>query len=206
MRFRRGPAVKIEQKGRYTHVIIAPGEYYATTGPALISTLLGSCVAACLYDHRRNIIGMNHFMLSDRRSSKELPLYASEAGRYGVHAMELLINDMMRKGADRRALRAKVFGGASIFMKDERVENFVCVGLVNCEFIREFLAAENIPVDAEDLGGKHGRVIHFSNGDFTVYHRKIDGKRSHKIAARDRLCWQQAIRIQESLMPEVELW
>lgn len=198
--------MNIEQKGRYLRVIIAPGEYYATTSPALISTLLGSCVAACLYDPRRNIIGMNHFMLSNRRYSRELPQYASEAGRYGIHAMELLINEMMRIGADRRGLRAKIFGGASIFKTDDSTGNFVCVGLVNCKFIKEFLAEEKIPLDAEDLGGKYGRVIHFSNGDFTVYHRKIGDRQSHRIATRDRMCWQQAIKIQENLMPAVELW
>jgi len=198
--------LRIEKKGRYERVIIAPGEYYASASPTLISTLLGSCVAACLYDPGRRIIGMNHFMLSNRRYSRELPLYASEAGRYGIHAMELLINDMMRKGADRRCLRAKVFGGASIFGKNEQVGNFICVGEVNCRFIREFLAEESIPLDAGDLGGEHGRVIHFSNGDFTVYHRKIDSNRSHRLASRDRQCWLQAIQVQESLMPAVELW
>jgi chemotaxis protein CheD len=149
---------------------------------------------------------MNHFMLSNQRHSRKLPIYASDAGRYGIHAMELLINDLVHKGADRNSLRAKVFGGASIFKKDKQVGNFLCVGKANCCFIRKFLANEGIPLDAENLGGEHGRVIHFSNGDFKVYHRKIGQSHSHQLAARDRQCWQQAITVQEKVMPEIELW
>jgi chemotaxis protein CheD len=149
---------------------------------------------------------MNHFMLSNQRYSRSLPCYISDAGRYGIHAMELLINEMMHKGADRRTLRAKAFGGAGIFKKKEQAGNFMCVGEVNCRFIREFLDSEDIPLDAEDLGGEHGRVIHFSNGDFTVYNRSIGHNRSHQLAVRDRECWQKAIAVQEKVMPVIEYW
>ena len=198
--------MRTEKQGRYTRVTIEPGEYFSCGNATVISTLLGSCVAACLYDPIRKIIGMNHFMLSSPRYSQEIPIYASEAGRYGINAMELLINDMMLKGAERRSLRAKVFGGASIFKKAESVDNFLCVGQVNSRFIKAFLANEGIPLEAENLMGEHGRVIHFSNGDFSVYQRKIGLNRSHKLAMRDHECWQQAIRIQETTLPEVELW
>ena len=198
--------MRTEKNGRYTRVIIEPGEYFSCANATVISTLLGSCVAACLYDPDRQIIGMNHFMLSSRHYSQGIPSIISDAGRYGVHAMELLINDMMHKGADRRSLRAKAFGGASIFNKSEQAGNFMRVGKVNCRFIREFLATEDIPLDAEDMGGKHGRVIHFSNGDFTVYQRNIGHNRSHRLAFRDRHCWLKAISVQEKVMPEIEYW
>jgi len=198
--------LKTEKNGRYTRVTIEPGECFSCSDATVISTLLGSCVAACLYDPVRQIIGMNHFLLSSRRYSRGLPSIVSEAGRYGIHAMELLINDMMHKGADRRSLRAKAFGEASIFKNGKHTDNFMCVGEVNCRFIREFLAGEDIPLDAEDLGGEHGRVIHFSNGDFTVYNRSIGHNRSHQIAVRDRECWQRAIAVQEKVMPVIEYW
>jgi chemotaxis protein CheD len=198
--------LRTEKNGRYTRVIIEPGEYYSCADATVISTLLGSCVAACLYDPVRRIIGMNHFLLSSMCYSKDIPSFVSDAGRYGIHAMELLINDMMHKGADRRSLRAKAFGGASIFNKSEQAGTFMCVGEVNCRFIREFLANEDIPLDAEDLGGEHGRVIHFSNGDFTVYQRNIGHNRSRQLAARDRHCWQKAIAVQEKVMPVIEYW
>jgi chemotaxis protein CheD len=167
---------------------------------------LGSCVAACLYDPFAKIIGMNHFLLSNRRYAKDLPLYVTESGRYGVHAMELLINEMMKLGAKRHNLRAKAFGGGTILQQSGTVGNFFCVGEVNCKFIKEFLDNERIPLVTSDLGGTKGRVVHFSNGDFAVYVRKIDRTRSERLATRDRSCWQKAIEIQEHTLPTAEIW
>jgi len=187
-------------------VSIDPGEYYSTNKPSVISTLLGSCVAACLYDPKKQLIGMNHFMLSNTRYSRDMPMHISEAGRYGIHAMELLINDMMGKGTNRKRLRAKVFGGATISYKETEFSNFMCVGQVNSKFIREYLTGEGIPVDAEDLEGSFGRVIHFSNGDFAVHRRKINPGSSKKLALRDRDCWQQSIERQQQALPSIDLW
>jgi chemotaxis protein CheD len=187
-------------------VSIDPGEFYSTGKPGVISTLLGSCISACLYDPKNRLIGMNHFMLSNTRYSRDMPIHISEAGRYGIHAMELLINDMMAKGTNRRLLRAKVFGGATIMYREAESSNFFCVGQVNCNFIREFLTSEGIPIDAEDLGGEFGRVIHFSNGDFSVHRRKIGNARSKQLALRDRDCWQRAIERQQNALLQIELW
>jgi len=185
---------------------LEPGEFYSTGKPAVLSTLLGSCIAACLYDPKNRLIGMNHFMLSNTRYSRDMPIHVSEAGRYGIQAMELLINDMMGKGANRRQLRAKIFGGATILFRQTEGSNFFCVGQVNCKFIHEFLENEGIPVDAEDLGGNFGRVIHFSNGDFSVHCRKIKTGSSKQLALRDRDCWQQAIEKQQMDLNPVVLW
>lgn len=198
--------MRIESKGRYIRATIDPGEYYCTGEPAVISTLLGSCIAACLYDPARRIIGMNHFLLANQRYSRTLPLYASEAGRYGIHAMELLINGLLARGARRERLQAKVFGGAAIMRQTETESNFTCVGQVNCQFILDFLETERIPLVAQDLGGQQGRVIHFSNGDFSVYLRRIDSGRSQRLAVRDRDCWLKAIELQVKSMPGVDLW
>ena len=198
--------MRIETHLHGERISIDPGEYYSTSKPGVISTLLGSCVATCLYDPKNKLIGMNHFMLSNVRYSRDLPIHISEAGRYGIHAMELLINDMMSKGTTRRQLRAKIFGGATLMYRETESSNFLCVGQVNCQFIREFLASEGIPVDAEDLGGDFGRVIHFSNGDFSVHRRKITPGRSRQLALRDRDCWQQAIERQQQAAPNIDLW
>lgn len=198
--------MRIETFKNVERVTIDPGEYYSTGNAGVISTLLGSCIAACLYDPRNRLIGMNHFMLSNTRYSRDLPIHVSEAGRYGIHAMELLINDMMAKGTNRRLLRAKIFGGATIMYRETESSNFFCVGQVNCKFIREYLASEGIPIDAEDLGGDFGRVIHFSNGDFSVHRRKITANRSRVLALRDRDCWQAAIERQQQAPPMIDLW
>lgn len=198
--------MKIETYQQCERILIDPGEYCSTGNIGVISTLLGSCVAACLYDSKNKIIGMNHFMLSSTRYSRDMPIHISEAGRYGIHAMELLINEMMAKGALRQQLRAKIFGGATILFGEAQNSNFLCVGQVNCKFIREFLKNERIPIEAEDLGGNHGRVIHFSNGDFAVHCRKIKADRSVRLATRDRACWQQAIENQQQAQPSIDLW
>lgn len=198
--------MRIETIDRFKRVILDPGEFHAATDATVISTLLGSCISACLYDPIAKVIGMNHFLLSNRRYSRDLPLYISEAGRYGIHAMELLINEMLKKGAQKRFLKAKVFGGANIMINKESAGNFACVSEVNCKFIREFLSNENIPIVAEDLAKEHGRVIHFSNGDFSVYVRKIGKNKNQSLVTRDRDCWQKAIEMQEKTLPAIDIW
>ncbi|MBU5614760.1 chemotaxis protein CheD [Geomonas azotofigens] len=198
--------MKVEKYQNGERVTIAPGEFYVTGKPCVITTLLGSCIAACLYDPAKRLIGMNHFMLSNPRYAKELPLNITDAGRYGIHAMDLLINAMMASGTDRSRLRAKVFGGATIINAESNADNFFCVGQVNCRFILQYLEQERIPIDAMDIGGDFGRVIHFSNGDFAVHRRKVDSNRSNKLAQRDRYCWQRAIEQQQAALTEIDLW
>lgn len=187
-------------------VTIRPGEYYSTTGIEVISTLLGSCVAACLYDPKRTLIGMNHFMISYPSHAQKTPIYLSEAGRYGIHAMELLINDMMAKGTNRSQLRAKIFGGGNLIGSPSNEGKLCSVGDANCRFIREYLHTEGIPIDAEDLGGNFGRVIHFSNGDFAVYRRKVGSSYRQRLALRDQQCLQRAIEKQKRERLHIDLW
>jgi len=198
--------MKIEKYQKGERVTISPGEFHVTGNPGVISTLLGSCIAACLYDPKRRLIGMNHFMLSNPRYARNMPLNISEAGRYGIHAMDLLINAMMARGTNRLLLRAKIFGGATIINPEPAQDNFFCVGQVNCRFICEYLNKEGIPIDAMDIGGNFGRVIHFSNGDFSVHRRIVDARRSDKVAERDRYCWHKAIEQQQHALPEIEIW
>ncbi len=199
---------------------IAPGEYCSMHQGGIIATLLGSCVAACLYDPTSGIAGMNHFMLSNKRYAKNMPFVETESGRYGVNAMELLINDMLKAGAHRHQLRAKVFGGAVIMEKRQVKgnffcvnDNFFCVGSVNCRFIQEFLVTERIPLLTADLGGDHGRMIYFDTRDYSVYVRKIQKTHSIKLAKRDHSVWQREITEHEyrpvpdaTADQNVELW
>ena len=150
---------------------IQPGEHRAVTGSWIISTLLGSCISACLYDSVAGISGINHFLLAGKRFARTMPMNLTEAGRYGINAMELLINDMLKLGASKSRLRVKIFGGA-IFMP-QADSRFLCVGEVNQRFIHEFLELERIPIDGDDTGGAQGRVIHFHTDTFKVFRRYI---------------------------------
>jgi chemotaxis protein CheD len=115
-------------------------------------TALGSCVSACLHDPETGAGGMNHFMLPE----SELGV-ATVSARYGSFAMEVLINQLMKLGAARHRLQAKVFGGGSVL----RPASSLNVAVRNVDFVRSYLAAEGVPIAAEDLGGDFTRVIHY---------------------------------------------
>jgi chemotaxis protein CheD len=198
--------MRITELAGEKRVILEPGEYYVTKDNAVLSTLLGSCVSVCLYDPIRRVAGMNHFLLSSRRYARNRPVCLSEAGRYGVHSMELLINSMMEMGADRRNLLAKAFGGGSILPRSEDIGNFHCVGSVNSKFIREFLANEQIPLMAEELEGDRGRVIYFRPQEYSVYVRPIHAARSIEVAIRDKQWWQESLQRQERTVSRPDIW
>jgi chemotaxis protein CheD len=177
---------------------IGLGEYHVTDKNVILSAQLGSCVAACLYDPEQRIIGMNHFLLSNRRYAKDRPVCMTEAGRYGIQAMDLVINDMMKLGARRENLYAKAFGGGSILQSYSSGDNFFCVGEVNVRFIYEFFNGEGIPLISFDLGGHRGRVIHFHSKDFSVYVRKIEQTFNPKLVRTEKSFWQKRIESQEN--------
>lgn len=141
---------------------ILPGEFYVSRGGEVISTVLGSCVAACIHDERADltaalpIAGMNHFMLPDSPGVPSWGPEVSAATRYGSYAMERLINELLRHGARRQHLRAKLFGGARMFAGGADI------GAGNIAFVRSYLETERIPVVAEDLGGQRGRKVMYA--------------------------------------------
>ncbi|MCE0558846.1 MULTISPECIES: chemotaxis protein CheD [unclassified Motilimonas] len=167
-------------------VVIDPGEFYVSANRDVISTLLGSCVAACLWDPINRVFGMNHFLLASRQSGSHQPIMESQAGRYGVHAMELLINGMLHKGAQRSLLQAKVFGGGNVINLGCSGHSFFAVGSANSQFIMDFLANEGIPLQAHHLGGDHGRMIHFVGDDYSVFMKRIATSVEQQVAAEER--------------------
>jgi chemotaxis protein CheD len=160
-------------------VKILPGEYYATTDDTMIVTVLGSCVAVCLRDPHLNIGGMNHFLLPSEGSSAISSV--SDSARYGVYAMELLINQMLKLGAERRRLEAKVFGGGNV-LKGFTGFN---VGERNVEFIMDYLNVEHIPVLASDLLDVYPRKVYFAPNTGRVDVRKIKSLHNNTIMDRE---------------------
>ena len=144
---RPGPKVADERNARR----ILPGEYYVTDKDELITTVLGSCISACIRDTRLGVGGMNHFMLPKSGASGE----TGAAARYGVFAMEHLINDILKLGGNRNKLEVKVFGGGNMMsaMKD--------IGGQNIAFVREFLAAEGYTIVSEDMGLTYPRKVNY---------------------------------------------
>lgn len=135
---------------QYDAVKVLPGEYYVSNEELVIMTVLGSCIAACIWDGRARAGGMNHFMLPDGDS-------ADGFGRYGSYAMELLINEMLKKGARRETMQAKVFGGAQVMAGFTTMN----VGERNTKFVLDYLATERIPVVSQDVLDIHPRKVCF---------------------------------------------
>ncbi len=126
------------------------------TPDTVISTLLGSCVAACLFDPVAHVGGMNHFLLPEPGAG---PCNRAELEHYGIHAMELLINDMMKQGAQKHRLRAHLYGGANI------MSGLRSIGSSNAAFAREFMRTEGIPISHERLGGTQPLKVEFQPYD-----------------------------------------
>ena len=198
--------MRIQNWKGHKRVTIDPGEYYVSHEDVLITTLLGSCVSACLYDPYNKIAGMNHFLLSSRRYSREMPVCTTDAGRYGIQSMELLINEMWNRGAQRGNLKAKAFGGGSILKPADAFTNSIFnVGEVNVRFIREFLQNENIPMVSSDLGGVVGRVINFYSEDYSVYVKKMVAT-GNKLVKREEQYREKSIQKQEESETQIDLW
>lgn len=128
------------------------GGVFASKSPAVVRTVLGSCISVCLRDPYSQVGGMNHFMLPAGNGEE------ASSARYGVHAMELLINECMQRGADRRLMEAKVFGGGHVLKIRETDGN---VPQSNIRFATDFLTLESIPVVSKDIGGYSAREIYF---------------------------------------------
>jgi chemotaxis protein CheD len=156
---------------------ILPGEYYYTNRQMLIVTVLGSCVAACIRDRVTGLGGMNHFMLPDGGDSG--PVSASM--RYGTFAMEVLINDLLKAGARRESLEAKVFGGGAVL----RGFTAMNVGERNAAFVTQFLKTEKIPLVAEDLNDIYPRKVYFFPHTGKVLVKKLMQTHNDTLARRE---------------------
>lgn len=132
---------------------LLPGEYYVASRDMLLVTVLGSCVAACIRDVRTGVGGMNHFMLPDSDSVDAV----GNGARYGSFAMEVLINHLLKLGAKRESLEAKVFGGGNVLPGLIQAN----VGHRNASFVLQYLQTEQIRIAARDLADLHPRKVYY---------------------------------------------
>jgi chemotaxis protein CheD len=158
-------------------VKVLPGEFYATQKDLLLVTVLGSCVAACIRDPDLGVGGMNHFMLPDADSAGP----AGNAARYGSYAMEMLINHLIKLGAARERLEAKVFGGGSVIAGMTHAN----VGERNAEFVLKFLRTEGIRVVARDLNDVFPRKVYFFSASGRVMVKKLRNMHNNTIVERE---------------------
>ncbi|MEP7099579.1 MAG: chemoreceptor glutamine deamidase CheD [Burkholderiales bacterium] len=159
-------------------VKILPCEYFVYHEDILIMTTLGSCIAACLWDREAKIGGMNHFMLPDGDAG---------SGRYGSYAMEMLINEMMKQGATRATMEAKVFGGGQVI----EGMNSMNIGERNTAFIVDYLKTERIPIMSKDVLGVHPRKVCFLPASGKAMVKRLAAANPAALVAQDRAAAQQ---------------
>lgn len=160
-----------------TRVTINIGGVRASRDPLLLDTVLGSCIAACLYDPVEGIGGMNHFMLPEG-ADPDNPTSA----RYGVNAMELLISEIMKLGGKRRRFQAKIFGGGHVLKIRESLDG---VPQRNIDFVRHFLETEQIPVVKEDVGGYQPRRVLFNTNSGKVFLKYLGSNEAEQTAQEE---------------------
>ncbi|MGD0490527.1 MAG: chemoreceptor glutamine deamidase CheD [Steroidobacteraceae bacterium] len=181
---------------------ILPGEYYVTRNVEAVSTVLGSCICACLRDVETGVGGMNHFMLPKDQSTGSDSWNSGDgtpSTRYGVYAMESLINETLKLGARRERLEMKLFGGGQILpsMSD--------IGPRNIEFARGFAALEKLDVVAEDVGGTTPRYVIYFPATGRVLLKRLRPIESSEIAQSDVLYRQRLVE-QPAATDDVELF
>ncbi|NDY91523.1 chemoreceptor glutamine deamidase CheD [Ideonella livida] len=166
-------------------VKVLPGEYYVDNEDIAVMTTLGSCIAACLWDRQAKVGGMNHFML---------PEGSGDSGRYGSYAMELLINEMMKRGASRLTLEAKVFGGGAVISG----MNTINVGERNTKFVMDFLNTERIPVVSKDVLDIYPRKVCFLPSSGKAMVKRLAPTNAEAVLAQDRVAAQKAAPVASS--------
>ncbi|NBD20682.1 chemoreceptor glutamine deamidase CheD [Aquabacterium fontiphilum] len=164
-------------------VKVLPGEYFVFNEDVLIMTTLGSCIAVCLWDRQAKVGGMNHFMLPDSGGG------AGDSGRYGSYAMELLINEMLKMGASRMTLEAKVFGGGAVISG----MNSINVGERNTDFVMEYLKTERIPVVSKDVLDVYPRKVCFLPHSGKAMVKRLAPTNPEAIVQQERMAAQKVV-------------
>ena len=156
-------------------VKVLPGEFFVHDEDILVMTTLGSCIAACLWDREKKIGGMNHFLLPEGKG-------ATDSGRYGSFAMDLLIGELVKRGATRSTMEAKVFGGGAVISG----MNSINVGQQNTEFVLEYLRTERITVVSKDVLDVCPRKVCFFPVSGRAMVKRLSAARAADVAVQER--------------------
>lgn len=159
---------------------ILPGEFYVTCNDEVITTVLGSCISACIRDPIFGIGGMNHFMLPISADGGWGGETAGNATRYGNFAMEHLINEILKNGGARQNLEVKIFGGGKV------LANMTNVGQRNIDFVKEYIRVEGLKLLAEDVGDVFPRKVQYNPLTGKVRIKKLRSTYSQTVAERER--------------------
>tara|TARA_B100000768_G_C11221751_1_gene350859 strand:- start:210 stop:842 length:633 start_codon:yes stop_codon:yes gene_type:complete len=163
-----------------TSAKLMPGEVYVSRKDEMITTVLGSCISACIRNPKTNVGGMNHFMLPQMGGSKSISTVDGTATRYGNWAMELLINEILKYGGNKSDLEVKLFGGGKV------LDNIsMDVGKHNIDFVFNFLDQEGIAVAAYDVGDRFSRKLLYFPHTGKVKVRKLKSTNQSVVVRRE---------------------
>ena len=151
----------------YEVAVILPGEYFVSVEPRVVYTVLGSCISVCLRDPLAGVGGMNHFMLSAPTSEGGHDSWA-DSGRYGSFAMEMLINEILKRGGRKDRLEAKVFGGGKIY------DGAMDIGAKNATWALDYLERESVPLLKANVGDVCPRKVYYFTDSGKVLLKKLD--------------------------------
>ena len=165
-------------------VKVLPGEFYVADEDLLVMTTLGSCIAACLWDREKRVGGMNHFLLPDTGQGAT----GADSGRYGSFAMDLLIGELVKRGATRSTLEAKVFGGGAVISG----MNTINVGERNTKFVLDYLRTERITVVSKDVMDIYPRKVCFLPASGKAMVKRLASANTEAMAALERVAMNKA--------------
>jgi len=164
-------------------VKVLPGEFFVADEDLLVMTTLGSCIAACLWDREKRIGGMNHFLLPDSGGRD------GDSGRYGSFAMDLLIGELVKRGATRSTMEAKVFGGGAVISG----MNTINVGERNTAFVLDYLRTERITVVSKDVMDIYPRKVCFLPASGKAMVKRLASANTEALAAQERAAATRAV-------------
>jgi chemotaxis protein CheD len=165
-------------------VKVLPGEFFVADEDLLVMTTLGSCIAACLWDREKRVGGMNHFLLPDTGQGSA----GADSGRYGSFAMDLLIGEMVKRGATRSTMEAKVFGGGAVISG----MNTINVGERNTKFVLDYLRTERITVVSKDVMDIYPRKVCFLPASGKAMVKRLASANTEALAAQERAAANKA--------------
>lgn len=162
----------------YEVAVILPGEYFVSQEPKVVYTVLGSCISVCLRDPIAGVGGMNHFMLAAPSTTEGHDNWA-DSGRYGSFAMEMLMNDIFKRGGKKERLEAKVFGGGKIY------DGTIDIGAKNAAWALDFLEQEGLSPLKADVGDVCPRKVYYFTDSGKVLMKKLDRVVASEIAQEE---------------------
>jgi chemotaxis protein CheD len=187
---------------RFPHEIasILPGEFFVSTEPMVVYTVLGSCISACIRDPIAGVGGMNHFMLPAPKEHQSGDAWGGESTRYGSFAMEQLINGILKRGGLRQRLEVKLFGAGKIY------EGNIDVGARNTEWVLNYLKAEGFTIASSNLGDVYPRKVYYFTDSGRVLMKKIERIKNRTIYDRETQYQQHLRQEQEEQQSDVTLF